>query len=687
LQGEKPDPYLLRLQGPKADLDEVEPIKGKASVDFTAPALNVLVEKPRLDSIKARDDVAPVTSTNLETKPTKVKGFSCLEGEKPDPHLLKLRGPHVDKSLKRPKNEADIAVSAKSPKIDLSLEAESEADVSLPDTDMSLPPEKISMSVESAANLSSKKDKPKSTSCWKGSESPDPYLLRLKGPKAPEVETGSLKTDLQHKSLSSEKGSSLPAKLETEKLEASEVQIKVGKKQRGPSCLKGEVDEPIEANIAAGVTHTSKDLTLEKRSETKKFKIPKFHISSDVQESPNQATLTPVLGPEGRTTFAIMESPDIDFVTPKLQVTPKLPKASLSLNKEDEKEAGPTNTSSGFNFRGFHLKKSKVKGSETETHVAQSDQPSKRSPFKMPKVSIIAKKKQSYSVSAFPDVDVQFPYIDSSEPQVSVEAPGTPPHLTLQAMRRLSSTDDENEEMRGSKTLPTSRRGQRESVTTSWPKIRSSGGSLGDDVDSAGASPESTLKPRSPSLHGSNVSIKYYFVDTPFSATEIEIPDVSSDPHSQLKLTETSSGIIVMETTHTSVSPHGGDSSALDVDASFSTDSLPLESHHHFQVDSSQQVIDDSEELPSTTPSPFSTLPTGVSPQHATVSATTILQSSHTFQEETAGVSKVTNVTMMAAMGDTEAIKPSVTSKSVEVSGTEAEELLDSIKQELEWSS
>merc|ERR1712142_1377435 len=678
-----------RLQGPKADLGgpEVEPIKGKASVDFTAPELNVLVEKPKLDSIKARNDEAPATSTNLETKQTKGKGFSCLEGEKPDSHLLRLRGPRIDKSLKRPKNEADIAVSAKSPKIDLPLEAESEADVSLPNTDMSLPPEKISMSVESAADLSSKKDKPKSTSCWKGSESPDPYLLRLQGPKAPEVKTGSLKTDLQHKPLQSEKGSSLPARLETEKLEASEVQIKVGKKQRGPSCLKGEVDEPIEANIAAGVTHTSKDLTLEKRSETKKFKIPKFHISSDVQESPNQATLTPVLGPEGRTTFAIMESPDIDFVTPKLQVTPKLPKASLSLNKEDEKEAGPTNTSSGFNFRGFHMKKSKVKGSETETHVAQSDQPSKRSPFKMPKVSITAKKKQSYSVSAFPDVDVQFPYIDSSEPQVSVEAPGTPPHLTLQAMRRLGSTDDENEEMRGSKTLPTSRRGQRESVTTSWPKIRSSGGSLGDDVDSAGASPESTLKPKSPSLHGSNVSIKYYFVDTPFSATEIEIPDVSSDPHSQLKLTETSSGIIVMETTHTSVSPHGGDSSALDVDGSFSTDSLPLESHHQYTVDSAQLDLDDGEGPPSTTPSPFSTLPAGVSPQHVTVSATNILQSSHTFKEETSEYdSKTTSVSVMAAMGDTEAIKPSATAV-VKTSETESNELLQSITQELEWST
>merc|ERR1712168_1518733 len=445
---------------------------------------------------------------------------------------------------------------------------------------------------------------------------------------------------------------------------------------------KGEVEDPA-------VSIPSKDLSSAKPVDAKKFKVPKFHISNDQKGDLNQATLTPVLGPEGRTTFAIMESPDIDFVTPKLQVTPKLPKASLSLTEQipessiDKKEDDTLNSSTGFRFRGFHMKKkSRVKDTDPE-----SDSPSKRSAFKMPKVNISNKKKQSYSVSAFPDVDVQFPYIDSSEPQVSVDVPGTPSHLTLSALRRLGSANDDDE-LTGSKTLPTSRRGQQESVTTSWPKIRSSGGSLGDDVDSAGASPESTLKPKSPSLHGSNVSIKYYFVDTPFSATEIEIPDVSSDPHSQLKLTETSSGIIVMETTtHTSISPQGADSSALDVDASFSTDSLPMESHPTFQVDSSQQVIDDSEELPSTTPSPFSTLPAGISPQHASVSAS-IIQSSHTFQEETTEiVSKGSNVTMMAAMGDTEAVKTSITTKSVDKSETQSEELLDSIKHELDWSS
>jgi hypothetical protein len=138
-----------------------------------------------------------------------------------------------------------------------------------------------------------------------------------------------------------------------------------------------------------------------------------------------------------------------------------------------------------------------------------------------------------------------------------------------------------------------------------------------------------------------------------------------------------------METTQTSVSAHGGDSSALDVDASFSTDSLPLESHFHFKGDSSQRMFDDSEELPSTTPSPFSTLPAGVSPQHVTNSSTNVLQSSHTFQQETT----VSKVTMMAAMEDTEPIKSSVMLKSDDASEVKTDEVLDSIKQELDWSS
>jgi hypothetical protein len=674
LQGEKPDPYLLKLQGPKADISTEKKTKvGSGKLDVVAPDLSLDIEKPTDDPsitvpIKTAGDDASIEivveepASNLQTRPKKMKGPSCLQGERPDPYLLRLQGPKAEtddsdlkkSSLKRPSSvkadssmDTGVSVSAKAPKID----------VKGPQID-----------------FEAEKSKGNSTTCWKGSESPDPYLLRLRGPKvdSSDVKTGSLKTVPQSKTDISLKSSSLPVKTEPPQLEVSEVDVKASKKPKGPSCLKGEAD--LELDIPS----STNNLTTGKISETKKFKMPRFHISS---EQKDQANLTPVLGPEGRTTFAIMESPDIDFVTPKLQVTPKLPKANKESTKHLEDEVKDTTSGGRFHFKGFHMKK-KARVPETSTETDTSGTPTKRSPFKMPKVS---KKKQSHSVTAFPDVDVQFPYIDSSEPQVSVDVPGTPSHLTLSALRRLGSANDDDE-LTGSKTLPTSRRGQQESVTTSWPKIRSSGGSLGDDVDSAGASPESTLKPKSPSLHGSNVSIKYYFVDTPFSATEIEIPDVSSDPPSQLKLTETSSGIIVMETTHTSVSPHGGDSSALDVDASFSTDSLPLESQHHFAVDSAQLDLDDAEGPPSTTPSPFSTLPAGVSPQHVTVSATNLLQSSHTYKEETIEIDSKTSVSVMAAMGDTEAIKPSASS-AVKVSETESDELLDSIKQELEWTT
>jgi len=123
------------------------------------------------------------------------------------------------------------------------------------------------------------------------------------------------------------------------------------------------------------------------------------------------------------------------------------------------------------------------------------------------------------------------------------------------------------------------------------------------------------------------------------------------------------------------------------VDASFSTDSLPLESHHHSTMDPAHHEIDDVEGPPSTTPSPFSTLPAGVSPQHAAVTATTVLQSSHTFKHEMTDTDSETNsISVMAAMGDTEAIKPAASSV-VKICETESDELLDSIKQELDWST
>merc|ERR1739838_385789 len=171
-----------------------------------------------------------------------------------------------------------------------------------------------------------------------------------------ERQTGSLKVEPQLSSSSTTKSSSLPLSKGTAQLEASEVGIKVSKKQKGPSCLKGEVEDPAV------------DLSLDKPVDTKKFKVPKFHISNDQKGDLNQATLTPVLGPEGRTTFAIMESPDIDFVTPKLQVTPKLPKANKESTKHSEDEVKDTTSGGRFHFKGFHMKK-KTRVPETSTEI------------------------------------------------------------------------------------------------------------------------------------------------------------------------------------------------------------------------------------------------------------------------------------------------------------------------------
>merc|ERR1712243_456122 len=78
---------------------------------------------------------------DIDVKKPKYSGFSCLDGEKPDPYLLKLKGPKVeskDKSLslksksKGPaclKGEADFEVpsselSVEGPKLSHELKAE-----------------------------------------------------------------------------------------------------------------------------------------------------------------------------------------------------------------------------------------------------------------------------------------------------------------------------------------------------------------------------------------------------------------------------------------------------------------------------------------------------------------------------------------------------------------------------------
>merc|ERR1712142_1392725 len=78
LKGEKPDPQLLKLQGPKVEIDQQSP-----DVSVTAA--------PK--EIKAK---------------SKFTGPSCLQGEKPDPHLLKLQGP-----------KAEVNADVKSPEVDI----------------------------------------------------------------------------------------------------------------------------------------------------------------------------------------------------------------------------------------------------------------------------------------------------------------------------------------------------------------------------------------------------------------------------------------------------------------------------------------------------------------------------------------------------------------------------------------
>jgi len=690
---DSPDPYLLRLQGPKANVS--------GNVDVTSPDVDT---KSKGGSLKFK--VPSFKGPNFNRKS---KTLPVVNGEL-----------DTDASIIMPEGDLSNASFA----VDANVSQDAKLEVPEGNASINVEPPKGSLKVK----------KSKGPSCLKGDGD-----LDVKGP----LVNGDT-TDVAASGAGSLKKSE-SFKFKMPHIKAPDFHIKSASPKIDQPVVNGDLDADvtiengeIDAEVPKGLfkaklpgfkgdTSTPEvDKSKESKDGSLKFRMPRFHMKSpnaDVgslefgtPKASAHAELSPVLGPEGRTTFAIIESPDIDFVAPKLQVTPKLQKANLQLNTDMDEDViadtsavsleaeipSPTLESSppskGFRFRGFHMKK-KTKGKlEVDGDAAPGDESSKshmkRSQFKMPKMNITNRKKQSYSLPAFPDVDVQFPYIDSSEPQVEVEASTPPPHLTLQSLRRIGSCEEQdllsNEVDNGSKTLPTSRRGQREGVTTSWPKIRSSGGSLGDDVDSAGASPDSTLKPRSPSLHGSNVSIKYYFVDTPFSATEIEIPDISSDPHSQLKLTETSSGIIVMETTTTSSSLQCGDSSAFDEDTSFAADSSPIEPHNPFQADPSQLPLDDGEGPPSTTPSPCSTLPAGMNQQHAAAAASGALQTSQTLNEHTfAKVSLATKESSSSAtmLGDTEPVKTSsTTSRTVEVSGPEADELLDSIKKELQWS-
>merc|ERR1712228_58793 len=230
LQGEKPDPYLLKLQGPKSDLDAKSPkVKGEINVDESLPSSGIEVTPP---SVKANANVDG--DIDMDAKKPKFSGFSCLEGEKPDPHLLKLKGPKADVSVDEAKSKT--LPMAKSPKClqgelelekpmaDLSFTAKGgepttgtekskgkfdfqlpEAKIPSADFDVSMPSLKIggkgdaapkqaeaeilAPAVEigaSAKTTTDEKKKSQGFSCLgdKKAEKPDPYLLRLQGPRA-----------------------------------------------------------------------------------------------------------------------------------------------------------------------------------------------------------------------------------------------------------------------------------------------------------------------------------------------------------------------------------------------------------------------------------------------------------------------------------------------------------------------
>merc|ERR1712142_594690 len=182
LKGEKPDPQLLKLQGPKVEIDQQSP------------------------------DVSVTAAPNEVKAKSKFTGPSCLQGEKPDPHLLKLQGPkaEVNADVKSPELEIGkpvIDVNVEKPSGDVGIQME------LPGTEPVLKLEE-SEGLKADVTIDDKPKKSKFTgpACLKG-EKPDPYLLQLKGPKV-EVEKKPL-PDLKKQG-----------------------------KISGPSCLRGENADP-----------------------------------------------------------------------------------------------------------------------------------------------------------------------------------------------------------------------------------------------------------------------------------------------------------------------------------------------------------------------------------------------------------------------------------------------------------
>merc|ERR1712142_738147 len=290
LQGEKPDPHLLKLRDPKVEGEVKSPkvkmsksLKGDGDVDL--PNSEIHASTP---GINATGDLS------ADAKKPKFSGFSCLDGEKPDPYLLKLQGPKPDLELKVPKSKspkclqgeielekpkADISIPEKQiGSVDMSSDAQVELDKSKGKFDFQLPEAKLpsadfninmpslkksegkvettsgnlnnefelpALEVKDAnldlaspdISMEGKKTKSKGFSCLgdASTEAPDPYLLRLKGPKA-EVKD----TELTHE------GGNIHIDVSVPKSDANLSAPKIKKKAKftGPSCLQGDKPDP-----------------------------------------------------------------------------------------------------------------------------------------------------------------------------------------------------------------------------------------------------------------------------------------------------------------------------------------------------------------------------------------------------------------------------------------------------------
>merc|ERR1712142_91267 len=121
LQGEKPDPHLLKLRGPKVE-GEVKSPKVKMSKSLRGDGD---VDLPNSEIHSSTPSINATGDLSVDAKKPKFSGFSCLDGEKPDPYLLKLQGPNPDLELKEPKSKSPKClqgeIELEKPKADLSI--------------------------------------------------------------------------------------------------------------------------------------------------------------------------------------------------------------------------------------------------------------------------------------------------------------------------------------------------------------------------------------------------------------------------------------------------------------------------------------------------------------------------------------------------------------------------------------